>query len=182
MSSYMVADETINVIVSHLHQNHELAWLRQEFSENIAGSTGDFCVDLGAALFALNIVAVEARYGVGEAAKFRALDYHFTLTPASPRQVYESIKELQYQACEGDVPSTGLFKALVEFRAAVADSIIESNERQLDLEAELEASLYARCQSCCKGLPHTYQACGAPQARRLLAGVGRIRQQTRGIA
>jgi len=89
VSCFMVSDSTINVIVSNLHLNRDLDWLKREFSEAIAGSTGDFCVDLGAALFALNILAVEARYGKGEAAKFRPLDYRFRLEPASARRVYD---------------------------------------------------------------------------------------------
>jgi hypothetical protein len=121
----MVSDSTINVIVSNLHLNRDLDWLKREFSEAIAGSTGDFCVDLGAALFALNILAVEARYGKGEAAKFRPLDYRFRLEPASARRVYDEIKTLDYQCSEGDVPQTALFKLLVQLKAAVADDVIE---------------------------------------------------------
>jgi hypothetical protein len=183
VSAYLVDDRTINTIVSHVHLSRDPDWLKREFSEAIAGSTGDFCVDLGAAFFALNICAVEARYGAGQAKEFRELNYRFKLVPASPRQVYDSIKELQYQCCEGEVPATALFKLLVELRASLADSIIESQERALETEAELENSLYARCQSCCKGLAHDYKHCGAPVARRLLVGVGRIREhETRGIA
>jgi hypothetical protein len=183
MSAYIVGDETLNKIVSHLHLSRDLDWLKREFSEVIAGATGNFCVDLGAALFALNICAVEARYGEGQAKEFRDLDYQFSLETASPRQVYASIKELQYQCAEGDVPETALYKLLVQFRAAVADRVIESSEHQGEIEAELENSLYSRCRSCCKGLRHTYQSCGAPVARRLLVGVGRIHEnETRGIA
>lgn len=122
----------------------------------------------------MNVVAIEVRYGEGEAAKFRALDYHFTLKPASARQVYEAIKELQYQCSEGNVPETALFKALVSLRLAVAEEIIESGSRLLEMEAELENSLYARCQACCKGLKHSYTQCGAPTARKLLVGLGRV--------
>lgn len=33
MSAYVVADETINVIVSHLKLNRDLDWLRHDFVE-----------------------------------------------------------------------------------------------------------------------------------------------------
>jgi hypothetical protein len=130
MSAFIVDDAVINRIVSHLHLNRDLDWLKREFSEAIAGSTGDFCVDLGAALFAMNICAVEARYGEGQAKEFRPLDYRFKLEPASSRQVYQDIKCLQYQASEGDIPETPLYKLLVQFRAAVADEVIEQTEHQ----------------------------------------------------
>lgn len=127
MSSYIVGDQTINRMVTHLKLNRDLDWLKREFSAAIAGSTGDFCVDLGAALFALNVCGVEARYGKGEAAKFRPLDYRFRLEPASGRQVYGEIATLIYQCSEGEVPETRLYKLLVEFKAAVADDVIEQN-------------------------------------------------------
>jgi hypothetical protein len=79
-----------------------------------------------------------------------------------------------YQCAEGDVPSTKLYRALVDLRLAVSDEIIEARENALEIEAELENSLYARCQSCCKGIPHSEARCGAPTARRLLVGLGRV--------
>jgi hypothetical protein len=40
---------------------------------------------------------------------------------------------------------------------------------------ELENSLQARCEACCKGCEHDDEHCGAPTARRLLAGAGKVR-------
>jgi hypothetical protein len=122
MSAYIVGDQTINRIVTHLRLNRDLEWLRTEFCEACA-ATSD--AEIGAALFMLNCQAVEARYGVGEAAKFRDLDYQFRMEPASARQVYDEIKTLDYQCSEGSVPETALFKLLVQLRAAVADDLIE---------------------------------------------------------
>jgi hypothetical protein len=121
MSAYIVGDQTINRIVSHLHFNRDLEWLRTEFCE-AAQSKSD--AEIGAALFKLNCRAVEARYGVGEAAKFRDLDYQFRLEPASARQVYHEIKTFDYQCSEGDVPENALFNLLTQLKAAVADAII----------------------------------------------------------
>lgn len=128
MSAYLVDDRTINTIVSHLHLNRDLSWLRREFMDAVHPMTSDVDAELGNALFAMNVAAVEARYGEGQAKEFRALDYRFTLEPASVRQVYQDIKCLQYQACEGAIPETLLFKLLVSLRAAVADEVIEETE------------------------------------------------------
>jgi hypothetical protein len=175
MSAYLVQDETINKIVSHLFLNVDLEWLSREFSENIAGVTGDFCQDLGAALFALNITAVEERYGKGQAKRFRELNYQFRLETASQLKVYEAITELMYQCAEGVVPSTKLYGLLVTLKAAVADGLVQDiNEREREMADELENSLYARCESCCRGLEHDDEHCGAPTARRLLIGIGRV--------
>jgi hypothetical protein len=121
MSAYIVGDQTINRIVSHLKRNRDLEWLRTEFCE-AAHATSD--AEIGAALFKLNCQAVEARYGVGEAAEFRDLDYQFRMEPASARQVYDEIKTLDYQCSEGNVPETALFKLLMQLKASVADAII----------------------------------------------------------
>lgn len=47
-----------------------------------------------------------------------------------------------------------------------------------ELLDELRNSLEARCQACCKGLPHDDEHCGAPTARRLLVAAGRIKEKT----
>jgi hypothetical protein len=44
-----------------------------------------------------------------------------------------------------------------------------------ELLDELQNSLEARCESCCKGLPHDEEHCGAPTARRMLVAAGRIK-------
>jgi hypothetical protein len=44
-----------------------------------------------------------------------------------------------------------------------------------ELLDELQNSLEARCESCCKGLPHDDERCGAPTARRMLVAAGRIK-------
>lgn len=50
--------------------------------------------------------------------------------------------------------------------------------REREMTDELENSLYARCESCCKGLEHDESHCGAPTARRLLVAIGRIKEKT----
>jgi hypothetical protein len=66
---------------------------------------------LGYAMFQLNSNAVDARYGNGEAAAFRTLDYRFEHTDAvSLTQVLKSLQCWLYQCNEGDVPETELYK------------------------------------------------------------------------
>ena len=70
--------------------------------------------------------------------------------------------------------------AAVQGQAAVADAVIEGiPDRERQLAAELENSLYARCESCCKGLEHDDGHCGAPTARRRLIGLGKIKPTRR---
>jgi hypothetical protein len=112
MSAFMVEDKTINNVVN---------WLRRElsgltiipfklkeigFDTNVAG----WPERLGHAMFQLNINAVDARYGSGEAGKFRKLDYRYQVTEPVPLvQVLKSLQCWLYQCCEGDVPQTELY-------------------------------------------------------------------------
>jgi hypothetical protein len=68
-----------------------------------------------------------------------------------------------------------------------AQSVIEEAEALLpiahrsgvaerdELLDELRNSLEARCESCCRGVEHDDEHCGAPTARRLLVAAGRIK-------
>jgi hypothetical protein len=116
MSAYMVADQTINQIVNWLGREVAQASgtisLRQKllklgFDASIAG----WAEILGQEMFVLNIQAVDARYGQGEAAKFRKLNYHYHVTqPVSLVQVLKSLHCWLYQCTEGDIPQTALYK------------------------------------------------------------------------
>lgn len=175
--THLVSDKTINLIVTHLFENVNLDWLAREFSEaipNVAipnvGRTGDFCRDLGNALFEMNAEAVRQRRG-----GLIPDRYAFAIERASDFEVYNAITELKYQCCEGTVPSTKLFRLLTTMKAAVADALVKGqSEREKELVDELENSLYARCEACCRGRKHGDAHCGAPTARRLLAERGRI--------
>jgi hypothetical protein len=64
----------------------------------------------------LNIAAVDARYGKGEAAKFRKLDYRYQVTAPVPLvQVVNSLRCWLYQCCEGDVPETALYRLFDDY-------------------------------------------------------------------
>jgi hypothetical protein len=54
---------------------------------------------------------VDARYGDGEARKFRQLDYRYRETESVPLvQVLKSLQCWLYQCSEGNVPETELYK------------------------------------------------------------------------
>jgi hypothetical protein len=113
MSAFMVEDTTINIVVN---------WLWRELDQfySIPNKLKELGFDttkpgwvrkLGKAMFQLNIDGVDARYGSGEAAKFRKLDYEYQLAPPAPlAQVLKSLQCWLYQCNEGDVPETELYK------------------------------------------------------------------------
>ncbi len=128
MSAFMVEDETINRIVT---------WLRREVS------TSHFAIDrsarkngidlvsfnwdekLARAMFQLNCDGVNARYGEGEAEKFRPLN--FTYKPEVYHSLVQVLKSLQcwmYQCCEGDIPKTKLYQFFEEVENHLALKIV----------------------------------------------------------
>jgi hypothetical protein len=113
MSAFLVEDKTINHIVNWLRSER---FLISEIPHKLKGlgfdmDKVDWEEKLGLALFQLNISGVEARYGKGEAVKFRKMDYHYHLTEsAALAQVLKSLQCWLYQCCEGNVPETKLYK------------------------------------------------------------------------
>jgi hypothetical protein len=112
MSAFMVADTTINNVVNWLRRNIDQFSIIPHKLKEVGFDTSEsgWAERLGYAMFQLNIEAVEARYGKGEAAKFRQLDYRFKHTEAvSLMQVLKSLRCWLYQCNEGDVPETELY-------------------------------------------------------------------------
>jgi len=113
MSTFMVEDRTINYVVNWLRrQRDELHIIPSKFQKlGIDTSIPGWAEILGHEMFQLNIRAVDARYGEGEAVKFRKLDYCFEHTEAVPlEQVLKSLNCWLYQCSEGDIPQTELYK------------------------------------------------------------------------
>jgi hypothetical protein len=118
MSAYIVEDPTINRILSWLHCRYareQIAWgtnVSNLFAE--LGYDLDDSADierLGQAMFQLNIAGVEERYGAGEAAKFRPLDYQYRpIARCSLIQTIKSIDCWHYQCTEGDVMAKSLYR------------------------------------------------------------------------
>jgi hypothetical protein len=115
MSAFIVADKTINTIVHGLDRALEEAYGTIIIREKLMGLGFDASVTgwgerLGYAMFQLNVIAVDARYGIGEAKRFRPLDYHYEVPEPEPLvQVLKSLQCWLYQCNEGDVPHTALY-------------------------------------------------------------------------
>jgi len=115
MSAFMVADTTINSIVNWLDRALEERYGTTTICQKLlelgfdTSKTG-WAERLGYAMFQLNVIAVDARYGSGEAKRFRPLDYRYKLTHTLPLvQVLKSLQCWLYQCNEGDVPQTALY-------------------------------------------------------------------------
>jgi hypothetical protein len=113
MSAYIVADKTINNVVNWLRRDMEIERFSRiphkltelGFDTGISG----WAERLGYAMFQLNINAVDARYGQGQALKFRKLDYRYeVIEPVPLVQVLKSLQCWLYQCDEGLVQETAL--------------------------------------------------------------------------
>jgi hypothetical protein len=113
MSAFMVEDRTINYIVNWLRRQRDELHIIPDKLQKLGIDTGipGWAEILGHEMFQLNIKAVDARYGEGEAVRFRKLDYRFEHTEAVPlEQVLKSLRCWLYQCSEGDIPQTELYK------------------------------------------------------------------------
>ena len=136
MSSFVVEDKTINRVVSFLYHDRD----RGEYCRCQLGvlgfhlqdaKEGEIEVELqrfGQAMFDLNCEAVNQRYGPGEAAKFRPLDYSFKWESwGGGQEIFSTLKALRcwlYQCSEGNVPQTELFKIMDGLADAIAYGIV----------------------------------------------------------
>ena len=80
MSAFMVADGTINRVVTFLKGKlyHEWPILAERFRKAGFNISDDrFGHKLGEAMFVLNVKAVNARYSDNAAEKFRTLNYKY---------------------------------------------------------------------------------------------------------
>jgi len=128
MSAFMVEDKTINSVVAWLKREvatsrFTLDWLAREYGIDLTSAGWD--AKLAQAMFQLNCDGVNARYGKGEAEKFRPLN--FTYKPEryySLVQVLKSLQCWQYQCSEGDVPETRLYQFFEAVEHHVALQIV----------------------------------------------------------
>lgn len=123
MSTYIVAPETIDRIVTYLDElqlRHEWLYLETLNAADVAVDQPNTLDLLGNALYRLNAAAVDHRYGESD----EAPAYRYTYRRASPTQVYKSLQCFLYQCSEGDVPQHPLYRALDRIRRRLADEII----------------------------------------------------------
>jgi hypothetical protein len=113
MSAFMVADETINRVITWLSWEITLSrWLKIKVEDalKIDMSKHNWEEALGQAMFELNIAGVNDRYGENEAKKFRALNYRYTPAYGSKIQVLKSLQCWLYQCMEGEVIKKPLYQ------------------------------------------------------------------------
>ncbi len=130
MSAFMVEDITINSIVSWLEREiYRSPWLREKLHNFLATteksylSADEWQPVLAQRMFQLNIAGVEDRYGKGEAAHFRELNFHYQ--PVVPPSDYQALKSMNcwlYQCMEGKVPEQPLYRF---FHDVVARHLLE---------------------------------------------------------
>ena len=113
MSAFLVEDNTINRIVEWLSWEVTRSPRLRLSIEHTLGITTrgtSWEQELGQAMVQLNCDAVTDRYGEGEAAKFRTLDYRYQPTHGSEIQVLKSLRCWLYQCREGEVPTQPLYR------------------------------------------------------------------------
>ncbi len=128
MSTFIVADNTINYVVNWLRREEDRLYLFTGKLQKLGfnPSNAGWAERLGYAMFLLNIKAVDARYGKGAAEKFRKFDYRFEHTEAvSFVQVLKSLQCWLYQCSEGAVPETKMYQFFDrDVRLYLMDAII----------------------------------------------------------
>jgi len=127
MSAYVVDDRVINKVV---------AWLGCKAlgsgynSYPVAGynlTIRTECQRLAEDMFGLNVKAVNARYGEGEAERFRPPDFEYVpRVPGNRFSVIRALENWHYQCAEGDVPETALYKAMGAVLRALYRRVVQS--------------------------------------------------------
>lgn len=135
MSSFVVDDETINMVVSYLYAkgNGPDDWLRYraiklaKMGYNLA--VPEDCEKLANLMFDLNVAAVNARYGEGEAEKFRPLDFKYRLAYLeSQMQAIKALETWLYQCLEKDVHFHRLYAAMEQIRDMLCVDYVHNSE------------------------------------------------------
>lgn len=142
MSAFVVDPKTINAIVSSMvialnqegkypHNYPDLRYLESDLRDSVTNGPEE----LGESMYQMNINAVMQRYPGDDINSLpgsydggRLVDYTYKFTPSTnPVRVYKSLQCYLYQCSEGYVPELPLFKALTEYKAALAEAIVTSS-------------------------------------------------------
>lgn len=135
MSAFVVEDATIDRIVTwidgRLVRDH--LWLYGEWAKEMGHEFGqteygtdrlvyvpNLAQTIGQRLLAMNVAAVNARYG--EAGDVDVYDWH--MRPAGQVAVVKAMQCLRYQCSEGDVPNWPLYHLLDKTTAYLAEKIV----------------------------------------------------------
>jgi len=142
MSSFVCDDKTLNKIANALFyavQNGGYGKSLPQPDEELQNIMGDSPSEFGKTLYLMNVNAVEQRYPdcqgnpdnlpgqVTNDGKHLPYTYKATSISMMPRAIvlYKAIQSYLYQCFEGDVDKLPLFKALQEYRSALACHIVE---------------------------------------------------------
>ena len=142
MSAFVCEDKTLNRITNALFyavENGGYGKSLPQPDQDLQSIMGSNPAEFGKTLYLMNVNAVEQRYpdcignpnnlpGVCDA-DGNHVPYQYKKTSISMMPgaivLYKSIQSYLYQCSEGDVSSLPLFKALQEYRSALACHIIE---------------------------------------------------------
>ena len=134
MSAFIVADETINKIVYYLHVKalgdsipSELGLTKLPKAE-FDLTTEEGTRQLADEMFFLNVAAVNAKYGEGEAKKFRPLDFLYTPVPSNQIAVIKALESWSYQCTEGNIPQTKIYKVMEDVHCALCVDYVHGLE------------------------------------------------------
>ena len=128
MSAYVVNDVTINRVISFLYmkaQGGEYWPTRWLTDQGYDMRNDEVCEQLATDMFALNVRAVDERYGQGEAAQFRPLDYAFRFAIAvNEAWAYKALRCWLYQCTEGTAPESDLYQLMDKLSRRIAANIV----------------------------------------------------------
>ena len=122
MSAYIVEKETIDRIVTYIH-NQPSGAIEGSYPAIYQACLNDNNWSdqaLGQKLWAMNVKAVDSRYN--ESNPFEL--YRFAFRVTRPIQVYKTLQYYLYQCCEEDVPDSALYQDLEKLRHQIAGEII----------------------------------------------------------
>lgn len=122
MSAFVVGPETIDRIITHLACNQRAVSMRDDLIAAAKVSPANWTQELGAALWSMNVRAVNCRY-CRYSQRMRTPVYAPQTVLAPPMQVLKSMSCLQYQCDEGNVPNSKLYQALERAKGALAFDI-----------------------------------------------------------
>lgn len=132
MSAYVVADSTINKVVSLLYlktagsESRYYVWNGLEkLGYNLQTKEGQ--KQLAQDMFDLNCDAVNQRYGEGQAEEFRPLDFEYCFTlQVNPFSALKALECWRYQCSEGNVPDHPLYKVMLDWERQICRAIVHN--------------------------------------------------------
>ncbi len=121
MSAFVVSNRTVNQVVTHLENNRDSSWVQDQLEKAGLPTGGE---ELGAAMMALNVDAVNQRYTDSDTLPGSTRDYEHRHEPVNRHQALMSLHCWNYQCSEGDVPQHPLYKIMDDYANSLAYAIV----------------------------------------------------------